>query len=95
MQERIVSNFKKCMTLKQEVDDHKGYIDLTSNKIEKTSLRLTSFTTSFGDKINEMTTSFETRNKLIHDTIENESKSVSEQFGNTKAWCREMIDLNR
>lgn len=95
MQERIVSNFKKCVTLKQQCDDMKGYQDLMSNNIEKLSLRLTAFNDNFTDKISKFTESFETKVKVIRETMSTESEGVAMQFEKTKGLCKELIDLNK
>jgi hypothetical protein len=83
------------MTLKEQADDHKGFIDINKNKIEKLSSRLSTFTSSFSDKLKEMNTTFEAKTNLINDTMASETESVSLQFDKTKTLCKELIDLNK
>lgn len=95
MQERIVSNFKKCLSLKEQSEDLKGFVDLMNNKIEKIGLRVGAFTTNFTTKIDEFSENFENKIRIIKETMTTEFDSVSLQFDKTKNLCKELIDINK
>ena len=95
MQERITSNFKKCMALADKCDDLKGFQDLMNNKIEKMSLQLIKFKELFTEKLNEFRTSFEDKLKLLHDELETEVSEFGVQVENSKKLCKELINLSK
>lgn len=83
------------MTLKEQADDHKGFIDINKSKIEKLTSRLSTFSSSISDKLKEMGATFEAKTNLISDTMASETESVSLQFEKTKNLCKELIDLSK
>ena len=95
MQERITSNFKKCLTLADRCDDLKGFQDLMNNKIEKISMQMLKFKEIFNEKVNSLSNHFDIKIKAINEEIEVEVSEFNTQIESTKKLCKELINLNK
>ena len=104
MQERISSNFQRWMTLSNQHDEHKGFLNVINSKIEKISNRVTykiililnrNFNTTYTTKFTEINESLENKFKTLKVAFNTESESVANQFEKIKKLWKELIDLNK
>ena len=95
MQERITSNFKKCLNLADRCDDLKGFQDLMNSKIEKISMQMLKFKEIFNEKVSSLSNHFDIKIKAINEEIEVEVNEFNTQIESTKKLCKELINLNK
>lgn len=72
-QERIVSNFKKCLSLQDTFAESKKAHEAQSTKIEKLGAKISTLGTNFQSKMQEIEANYEKVEKLktrIRDAIE-------------------------
>lgn len=95
MQERIVSNFKKCVALSKTTEEQKGYSEVMRSNIDKLTLRISAFNNTFSDRIDKFVDTFETKIRVINETMITEADGVAMQFDKTKSLCKELIEINK